>query len=85
MIVRSDRTMDVAPTGLLNRSPVRDGPSVPASERWVSISWLARYWSVHPNTVYRDINKGALRASRLPGGQYRVLLSDAQRYGRPIE
>lgn len=53
--------------------------------RTVSPSWLANFWSVHPNTVYRDIRKGALRAFRLPGGQLRVLMSDARRYGRPIE
>jgi hypothetical protein len=53
--------------------------------RHVSVAWLAHYWSVHPNTVYRDINKRALRAFRLPGGAFRVKLSDAMRYGRPNE
>ncbi len=56
-----------------------------ARQRTVSPSWLAAFWSVHPNTVYRDIRKGALKAYRLPGGQIRVLMSDARRYGRPVE
>lgn len=51
----------------------------------VSPSWLAAYWNVHPQTVYRDIRKGALLAFRLPGGQMRIRLSDARRYGTPIE
>jgi excisionase family DNA binding protein len=52
---------------------------------YVSPGWLADFWGVHPNTVYRDIRKGALPACRMPGGQYRVLRSDAMRYGRPVE
>jgi hypothetical protein len=51
----------------------------------VSPTWLAEHWGVHPNTVYRDIRKGALPAFRMPGGQLRVLLADAKRYGRPVE
>lgn len=46
---------------------------------------LAAFWGVHPNTIYRDIRKGALRAYRLPGGQLRIRLSDARRYGQPVE
>jgi excisionase family DNA binding protein len=46
---------------------------------------LAEYWSVHPNTIYRDIRKGALRAFRLPGGYLRIRTSDAVKYGRPTE
>jgi len=52
---------------------------------YVSPTYLARYWQVHVNTVYRDIRKGALPASRLPGGQFRIAIDDARRYGRPIE
>jgi len=52
---------------------------------YVSPSRLARHWGVHVNTVYRDIRKGALRASRLPGGQFRIKWIDARRYGRPTE
>jgi len=51
----------------------------------VSPSRLAKFWCVHPNTIYRDIHKGALRAFRLPGGQLRIRVSDARRYGRPVE
>jgi excisionase family DNA binding protein len=51
----------------------------------ISPSRLATYWNVHPNTVYRDIRKGALRAFRLPGGQLRIRISDARRYGRPVD
>jgi len=53
--------------------------------RYVSPSYLARYWDVHLNTIYRDIRKGALPASRLPGGQFRIAIEDARRYGRPVE
>lgn len=64
----------------------RDDPSLKdARERTVSPTQLAAFWSVHPNTVYRDIRKGALRAFRLPGGQIRVKMADARRYGRPVE
>jgi len=56
-----------------------------AETRYVSPSFLARYWQVHVNTVYRDIRKGALPASRMPGGQFRIAIDDARRYGRPIE
>lgn len=56
-----------------------------ARQRTMSPVQLAAFWTVHPNTVYRDIRKGALKAYRLPGGQLRVLVSDARKYGRPIE
>lgn len=80
MITRSDHTNDVTPDGVAHREPrsEADGPHV-------SPSRLANYWGVHVNTVYRDIRKGALRAFRLPGGQLRVNLADARRYGRPNE
>ena len=52
---------------------------------YVSVTWLASFWGVHPNTVYRDIGKGALKAYRLPSGVLRILLADAHRYGRPVE
>jgi excisionase family DNA binding protein len=56
----------------------------PEMERHVSPSYLARYWGVHINTVYRDISKGALPARRLPGGALRIKWRDAQQYGKPI-
>jgi len=46
---------------------------------------MANFWGVHVNTVYRDIDKGAIRAFRLPGGQLRIRSADARRYGRPID
>lgn len=54
-------------------------------ERHVTASWLARYWGVHIQTIYRDIRKGALKAYRVPGGQFRIKWRDAQRYGRPVD
>lgn len=63
----------------------QDPGETDARERTVTVAWLARFWGVHENTVYRDIRKGALRAYKLPGGAIRVLVSDAKRYGRPID
>jgi len=66
------------------RSPASREPRR-SEERYVSPSWLARYWNVHICTVYRDIRKHALPASRLPGGQFRIRWIDARRYGRPFD
>ena len=61
-------------------------PARPKDEAaYISPSRLARHWQVSLRTIYRDIGKGALPASRLPGGQYRIKMRDAQRYGRPEE
>lgn len=46
---------------------------------------LAADWGVHVHTVYRDIDKGALPAFRLPSGRLRIRREDARRYGRPHE
>lgn len=51
----------------------------------ISPSRLASYWGVSVRTIYRDIQKGALPAFRLPGGQIRITTAEARRYGRPIE
>ena len=51
----------------------------------VSPARLAAYWGVHVQTIYRDLKKGALRGYRLPGGDIRIRVSDARKYGRPIE
>ena len=71
------------------RSATSDRRSEPRGGRrsgdYVSVTWLADFWGVHPNTVYRDIRKGALKACQLPGGAFRILLADAHRYGRPVE
>jgi excisionase family DNA binding protein len=76
MIIRSDRTNEIQPSQIEHRE---------AEERHVSPSWLARHWNVHIDTIYRDIRKGALPASRLPGGQLRIRWADAKKYGRPVE
>jgi excisionase family DNA binding protein len=55
-------------------------------ESYVSPSDLAEYWNVSAETVRRDIRKGALPAFRVgASGQFRIRMSDAKRYGRPIE
>lgn len=71
-------TMDATP--LDNRRQASSG-----EDRYVTVSWLAHFWDVHPNTIYRDIRKRALAAKKLPGGQFRVRWIDAKRYGRPFE
>jgi hypothetical protein len=76
MITRADRTTQVAPAEISHRED---------EAAYVSPSRLARYWDVHIDTVYRDIRKGALRASRTPSGRLRILMADARRYGRPFE
>lgn len=52
-------------------------------EAKLTIAELARVWRVREETIRRDIRKGALRAHRLPGGDWRILASDARAYGRP--
>jgi excisionase family DNA binding protein len=78
MITRADSNHQVSPEALSHRG--RDeGPHV-------SPSRLAEYWGVSVDTVYRDIRKGALPAFRVgSSGQFRIRLSDARRYGRPVE
>src|SRR5690349_16505768 len=43
-------------------------------------SELARYWELHPKTVYLWIREGKLPAFRTPGSQYRVRTDDARAY-----
>jgi hypothetical protein len=77
MITRSDRTTQVEPPEISQRAR--------EDEPHVSPSRLARFWGVHIDTVYRDIRKGALRASRTPSGRFRISMADARRYGRPFD
>ena len=35
---------------------------------------------VHPNTLRRWVDEGKLPATRLPGGQRRILVADIQRF-----
>jgi excisionase family DNA binding protein len=61
-------------------------PGQRASDLHVSPSRLANYWGVHVNTIYRDIRKGALKAFKVgASGQLRIRMSDARKYGRPVE
>lgn len=74
----------IRPGDLSNRAHRR--PEVERSEEGaVSPADLARQWGVHLHTIYRDINKGALPAFRLPGGRFRIRREDARRYGRPVD
>jgi hypothetical protein len=50
----------------------------------VSPSWVADFWNVHPNTIYRSIQKGDLRARKLPNGTCRIAYQDAKAYGAPV-
>jgi len=68
-------------TGSIGPLAQRDHDEAPA----VSPARLASFWGVRLRTVYRDIQKGALPAYRLPNGRIRIKTSDARRYGRPIE
>jgi excisionase family DNA binding protein len=68
-----------------HRASAHQTPDVRQEERYVSPSWLAEYWDVHVHTIYRDIRKRALRATRMPGGRFRIRWIDARRYGRPLE
>jgi excisionase family DNA binding protein len=76
MITRAGEDTQARPEQLAQHA-ADDGPHV-------SPSYLARFWGVSLNTIYRDIRKGALPAFRVRG-QFRIRLSVARRYGRPVE
>ncbi len=57
----------------------------PYLEAAISPAQLAAKWGVCVQTIYRDIRKGALPAYRLPGGDLRIRIRDARRYGKPVE
>lgn len=80
--------MSINPQGLGNRmvrpEALRHRPAAEASGA-CSPSELAREWGVSLDTVYRDIRKGALKASRIPSGRFRIRREDARKYGRPVE
>ncbi len=63
----------------------RRGRGGPFLEAAISPAALAAKWGVGVQTIYRDIRKGALRAYRLPGGDLRIRIRDARRYGKPVE
>lgn len=70
---------------MIEHQTLENRAAVPAEDRHVSPSYLADYWGVHVNTIYRDIRKGALPVQRMPSGRIRVRWIDARRYGRPVE
>ena len=43
-------------------------------------SHLARFWELHPTTVYTWIREGRLAAVRSPGAQYRLRASDVRAF-----
>ena len=51
----------------------------------VTVAELAAYWRVSPRTIYRHIDKGALEVRRLPGGDIRIPIDAARRYGDPSD
>ena len=53
-------------------------------EPMISPRRLAACWGVEVQTIYRDIRKGALRAYKMPGGDLRIRVTDARRYGKPV-
>lgn len=90
MIRKEDLSNHAVEAGSLTTRPAVAAKSAEAardvfSEPKVTVAELARAWRVREETILRDIRKGALRAHRLPSGDWRILLSDARAYGRPNE
>lgn len=55
-------------------------------EEIVTLEELATYWRVGAEVIRRDILKGALAAYRVgEQGQYRIHITDARAYGRPVD
>ena len=54
------------------------------SKAFVTPLQLATYLDVHPQTIYRQIRKGALRVVRV-GRVIRIRLADALRYASPSD
>lgn len=52
--------------------------------RHVTVRDLAAYWNVTTKTIYRHIDKGALKVLRLPGGNIRIPVEEARAYGKPL-
>lgn len=54
---------------------------------FVTVQELAEYWGVSPDTIYRDIEKGAMTPIYRVGsrGQIRIPIEVARQYGRPEE
>lgn len=55
------------------------------TEAHVTVEQLAEFWGVSPRTLYRHIEKGALRVVYIgPFRRIRVPIQEARRYGRPM-
>ena len=54
------------------------------SKAFVTPSELAAYLDVHPQTIYRQIRKGALRVVRV-GRVIRIRVTDALKYAQPVD
>ena len=51
---------------------------------YVTVAELAAYWGVSERTIYRDLDKGALRFVRVgSSGIIRIPIAAARGYGRP--
>lgn len=51
--------------------------------QFVTVQELAEYWGVSTKTIYRHIDKGALKALQLPEGALRIPIAEARSYGNP--
>lgn len=54
------------------------------ADLFVTVDELAGYWRVSRDVIYRDIEKGALRAIRV-GRCIRIRVIDARLYGQPAD
>jgi len=54
------------------------------AEPTVTVEELAAYWRVDRRALYRDIEKGALKATRI-GRVIRIRIEDARAYGTPAD
>ena len=63
----------------LTRLSISDNVSrMTRQDAYLSVSQVAAVLNVHPATVRRWIAAGALTATRLPGGTYRVAATDLE-------
>ena len=54
-------------------------------EPHITVEQLAEFWGVSPRTLYRHIEKGALRVVYIgPFRRIRIPIQEARRYGRPV-
>lgn len=53
-------------------------------ENLLTIRDVAAIWQTSPDTVRRAIQRGELKATRLPGRLIRIHPTDAARAGKPV-